>query len=161
MVLSMSTRQSKTSLREMLTRPDPTLDGELNAPALLLRKLLHELGIKPIEWETLTSAYYKKKWGDDVKKIREEKSNLATSLESDTVTWSRFEQVLQILGPDSVDFTVALKYPKDITLDATVGLRFRRRGSKVDPEITVMVDRMAEVNDDDREEEESDDGSQS
>lgn len=145
----MAKRPSKTSLREMLTRPEATLDGELNAPALLLRKLLHELGIKPIEWETLTTAYYKKKWGDDVKKIREEKSNLATSLESNTVTWSRFEQVLQILGPDSVDFTVALNYPKDITLDVSVGLRFRRRSSKVDPEITLMVDRMAEEQEED------------
>lgn len=147
----MSKRQTKTSLREMLTRPKATLDGELNATALLLRKLLHSLGIKPIEWETLTTAYYKKKHGDDIKKIREEKSNLATALESDTVTWSRFEQVLEILGPDSVEFTVALKYPKDITLDASVGLRFRRRGSKVGPEITDMVNRMAEVNDKDEE----------
>lgn len=154
----MAKRPSKTSLREMLIRPEATLDGELNAPALLLRKLLHELGIKPIEWETLTTAYYKKKWGDDVKKIREEKSNLATSLESNTVTWSRFEQVLQILGPDSVDFTVALNYPKDITLDVSVGLRFRRRGSKADPEVTLMVDRMAEEQDEDEEDSDETEG---
>lgn len=154
----MAKRPSKTSLREMLIRPEATLDGELNAPALLLRKLLHELGIKPIEWETLTTAYYKKKWGDDVKKIREEKSNLATSLESNAVTWSRFEQVLQILGPDSVDFTVALNYPKDITLDVSVGLRFRRRGSKADPEVTLMVDRMAEEQDEDEEDSDETEG---
>lgn len=149
----MAKRPSKTPLREMLKNPKATIDGELNAPAMLLRKLLHELSIKPIEWETLTTAYYRKKWGDDVKKIREEKSNLATSLESDTVTWSRFEQVLQILGPDKVDFTVKLHYPKDIALDVSVGLIFRRRGTKVDPEVTTMVDRMKEDLDNGEEEE--------
>lgn len=136
-------RPSKTSLREMLASPEADLDGDMNAPALLLRKLLHSLSIKPMEWENLTTAYYRKKWGDDVKKIREEKSNLATSLESDTLTWSRFEQVLEILAPDSVEFTVSLNYPKDITLDTSIAFRYRRRGSKPEPATGSLVERMS------------------
>lgn len=138
----MSKRQSKTSLKEMLLRPEATLDGDLNVPALLVRKLIHRLSIKPMEWETHTNAYYRKKWGDDIKKIREEKSNLATSLEGNNLTWSRFEQVLHILSPDSVDFTVTLNYPKDVSLDTSVSFRFRRRGSKVEPEVEALVERM-------------------
>lgn len=118
------------------------VDGNLNGIALMMRKMLYEMSIKPIEWENLTTSFYRKKWGDDIKKIREEKSNLVTALESEQLTWSRFEQVLQILGADSADFKVTLNYPRGISVDTSINLRFRRRGSKVDPEVSVMVNRL-------------------
>lgn len=137
----------KATLKDIMSSDEMVVEGELNGVALLMRKLLHELSIKPMEWESLTNTYYRRKWGDDVKKIREEKGNLASALEADQITWTRFEQVLQILGADSAEFKVTLNYPREISVDTSIALRFRRRGSKKDPSVDEMMDRLVAKND--------------
>lgn len=141
--ISMARRpSSRKTLKDIMESKEIVTDGDLNATALLMRKILHEMSIKPLEWENLTTTFYKKKHGDDIRKIREEKGNLAAALEADQLTWSRFEQVIQILGADSADFSVKLNYPRGISVDCNINLRYKRRGSKSGPEVSVMVDRL-------------------
>lgn len=114
------------SFREILTKP-ATANVETNVPARLLREILARVGVSPMEWEELTNQHYRSKHGDDVRKIREEKTNLASALEKDRISWDRFEQALTILGPDRFKVTVELTYPRGLTVDSTVSVRTGKR----------------------------------
>lgn len=114
------------SFREILTKP-ATANTETNVPARLLRELLAKIGVTPLEWEELTNQHYKSKHGDDVRKIREEKTNLASALEKDRISWDRFEQAITILGPDRFKVNVELSYPRGLKIDSTVTIRTGKR----------------------------------
>lgn len=132
----------KPTMKEMLQRPFKVDNTNSNIPARLARNLLAMTSIKPMEWEALMDVYFKNKHADDRRKIREEKTNLVSALEKDNLSWARLEQVLNILGPETVDITVALKYPADVMVETKVSMRTRRRGEAVDPSIQSFSEKL-------------------
>lgn len=115
------------SFREILTKSDDSNNTETNIPARLLRELLARVGVSPMEWEELMNQYYKSKHGDDVRKIREEKTNLTSALEKDRISWDRFEQAITIMGPDKFKVTVELFYPRGLSVDTSITTRTGKR----------------------------------
>ena len=132
----------KPTMKEMLQKPFKVDNSNSNIPARLARNLLAMTSIKPMEWEALMDVYFKNKHADDRRKIREEKTNLVSALEKDNLSWARLEQVLNILGPETVDITVALKYPSDVMVETKVSMRTRRRGETIDPSIQMFSEKL-------------------
>lgn len=113
--------------KDMLNHPDSMLEGSTNIPSQILRELLAKLAMTPLEWETKMDSFFKDLHGDDLKKIREEKSNLTGALEKDEISWNRFEQALCVLGPNRCRFNVTLEYNDEYEVDATSVIRTRTK----------------------------------
>ncbi len=113
------------TFKDMLNHPDRYATNESNVPAQLLRQLMAMMAITPIEWETKLDAYFKDLHGDDLKKIREEKSNLTGALEKDTISWNRFEQAINVLGPVRYKFSLSLEFKNEYSVEAKTTVRTR------------------------------------
>ena len=128
------------SFREILTKPTANVSNKANVPARLLHELIAKVSPTPMEWEGLMNQYYRTKHGDDVRKIREDKTNLTSALEKERISWDRFEQALTILGPDKFKITVELCYPRELSVEAAITVRTGKRKKlgelKDEPETT-------------------------
>lgn len=96
------------TLMDIIRDPSKKKQGATNELAFIFRDVLFELRIGPPEWENLVEKYGRARYGNDRKKIAQEKINLARAISKPELTWQRFIEAMSVLGYDVLDINVRL-----------------------------------------------------
>lgn len=96
------------TLMDIIRDPSKKKQSASNELAFIFRNVLYELRIGPAEWENLVEKYGRARYGNDRKKIAQEKINLARAISKPELTWQRFMEALSVLGYDICDIRINL-----------------------------------------------------
>lgn len=117
--------EKKQTFRDLITANGKRKDSAENLPALMFRDVLDTHGISLSEWEMRMDRYFRRKYGNDVKRINSDKGNLMRSLAKDKITWDLWEIVKRILGPVRVKYTVQMTFADGRTYEHNYVVRYR------------------------------------
>lgn len=101
---------NKSNFRTLLRYARDMKKNADNVPAALFRDMIAEHGPSIAEWDARMDRYFRKIHGNDPKIIAQEKTNLTRALTKDTLTWRRFEQAVQIMGPKTYRLSVTMEF---------------------------------------------------
>lgn len=118
---------STNTFRRIVNNPQVDKDEvalEGNLLALLFRDILlaHRPGADNLDRKM--ERYYTRIYGGDKRLIAQEKNNLARALTKPSISWERFETLLQLLGPDKYVVRIDLVYG-DHTYTSEIEVRNR------------------------------------
>lgn len=84
-------------------------NSDPNELKLLLKEIIDDKRLRPMEWEVLSDRFFNYVHGKDRKQAAQSKTNLARALSKDDLTWGRFVEAIMVLGYDDYEFVVRMK----------------------------------------------------
>jgi hypothetical protein len=119
---------SAKTFRSIVNNPETGKEEVENLLALLFRDILlaHSPSIDSLDRKM--ERYYQKIYGGDRRLVAQEKNNLSRALTKPSISWERFETLIQLLGCDKYVVRVDLTYgDKTYTSEVEVRNRYSDR----------------------------------
>lgn len=119
---------SAKTFRSIVNNPETGKEDAENLLALLFRDILlaHAPGADNLDRKM--ERYYTRIYGGDKRLIAQEKNNLSRALTKPSISWERFETLIQLLGCDKYIVRVDLVYgEKTYTSELEVRNRYSDR----------------------------------
>jgi hypothetical protein len=115
---------SAKTFRSIVNNPETGKDEVENLLALLFRDILMAHSPSVDSLDRKMERYYQKVYGGDRRLVAQEKNNLSRALTRPSISWERFETLIQLLGCDKYVVRVDLTYG-DKTYTSEVEVRNR------------------------------------
>lgn len=128
---------SAKTFRSIVNNPETGKEDAENLLALLFRDILlaHAPGADNLDRKM--ERYYTRIYGGDKRLIAQEKNNLSRALTKPSISWERFETLIQLLGCDKYIVRVDLVYgEKTYTSELEVRNRYSDRRMQNVPDNT-------------------------
>lgn len=116
---------SAKTFRQIVNNPETGKDEVENLLAHLFRDILlaHSPSVDSLDRKM--EQYYQKVYGGDKRLIAQEKNNLSRALTRNSISWDRFETLIQLLGCDTYKVRVEMTYgEKTYTSEVSVRNRY-------------------------------------
>lgn len=101
---------SAKSFRKIVNNPKHGKEELENTLAILFRDMLFAQSPSLELLDRKMERYYQRIYGGDRRLIAQEKNNLTKALTKPSISWERFETMIQLLGPDKYMFRVEMTY---------------------------------------------------
>lgn len=105
---------SAKTFRSIVNNPETGKEDAENLLALLFRDILLAHSPSPEALDKKMERYYMRIYGGDKKMVAQEKNNLSRALTRPSISWERFETLIQLLGCDKYTIRVDMTYGEKV-----------------------------------------------